>query len=77
MRRSVGGRGYGLDLRERIVAAVEAGHSMKAVTRLYGIHITTVESYLDSLPDQARTLMDDVRSLARSTAPEARSMSGW
>lgn len=47
MRRIVGGRGYGLDLRERIVAAVEAGHSKKAVTRLYGVHITTVESYLE------------------------------
>lgn len=47
MKRMVGGRGYGLDLRERIVAAVEAGHSKKTVSRLYGVHITTVEGYLE------------------------------
>lgn len=43
----VGGRGYGLDLRERIVGAVEAGHSKKAVARLYGVHLSTVEVYLE------------------------------
>jgi len=29
------------------VAAVEAGHSKKAVARLYGVHLTTVDAYLE------------------------------
>lgn len=43
----VGGRGYSLDLRERVVAAVESGQRRQVVAHLYRIHIETVDAYLE------------------------------
>jgi len=39
-------RAYSLDLRERIVAAVEAGERRTAVARRFGVGTTTVGNYL-------------------------------
>ena len=43
----VGGRGYALELRERIVRAVEAGGSVYTVAQQFSVHPTTVQRYLD------------------------------
>ncbi|WP_139806462.1 IS630 family transposase [Deinococcus hopiensis] len=43
----VGGRGYSLDLRERVVAAVEGGQSRQEVARLYRMRVETVDTYLE------------------------------
>ncbi|WP_139806467.1 IS630 family transposase [Deinococcus hopiensis] len=45
--KAVGGRGYSLDLRERVVAAVEGGQTRKEVARLYRMRIETVDTYLE------------------------------
>ncbi|PTA66308.1 IS630 family transposase [Deinococcus arcticus] len=44
--KAVGGRGYGLDLRERIVRAVASGGSVHLVAQQFSVHPTTVQRYL-------------------------------
>jgi transposase len=39
-------RAYSQDLRERIVAAIEAGESQPGVARRFGVGVTTVGNYL-------------------------------
>jgi transposase len=39
-------RAYSVDLRERIVAAVDAGQAREAVARRFGVSLTTVGNYL-------------------------------
>ena len=46
MNRRVGGRGYSLDLRERIVEAVLTGTSRAEVAAQFQVHLQTVELYL-------------------------------
>ncbi len=46
MKRRVGGRGYSLDLRERIVEAVLAGTSRAEVAAQFHVHLQTIEMYL-------------------------------
>ena len=36
-----------MDLRERVVAAVESGQSRQVVARMYRVHIETVDTYLE------------------------------
>lgn len=45
--KSVGGRGYALELRERIVRAVETGGTVHTVAQQFSVHPTTVQRYLD------------------------------
>ncbi len=47
----VGARGYGLDLRERIVLAVREGMNVEKAAQQYRVHLQTVQRYLD-LDDQ-------------------------
>ena len=42
----VGGRGYALELRERIVKAVEKGKSYEEVAQLFSVHWSTVKRYV-------------------------------
>ncbi|MFC6659305.1 IS630 family transposase [Deinococcus multiflagellatus] len=42
----VGSRGYGLELRERIVQAVTGGQSVSATAQQFSVHPTTVQRYL-------------------------------
>lgn len=42
----VGAGGYDLALRERIVAAVEGGRSVKDTAQLFSVHVLTVYTYL-------------------------------
>ena len=44
----VGAAGYDLALRERIVAAVEGGQSVKDAARLFSVNVMTVYRYLKS-----------------------------
>lgn len=43
----VGAGGYGLELRERIVAFVNEGHSPKAAAQQFRVHLQTVKQYLE------------------------------
>lgn len=43
---AVGGRGYALELRERIVRAVEGGGAVAQMTQQFSVHPTTVQRYL-------------------------------
>ena len=47
----VGARGYGVDLRERIVLAVREGMAVEEAAHQYRVHLQTVQRYL-SLDDQ-------------------------
>ena len=47
----VGARGYGVDLRERIVLAVREGTDVEEAAQQYRVHSQTVQRYLD-LDDQ-------------------------
>jgi transposase len=47
----VGARGYGVDLRERIVLAVREGKTVEEAAQQYRVHLQTVQRYLD-LDDQ-------------------------
>ena len=47
----VGARGYGLDLRERIVQAVREGMAVEEAAQQYRVHLQTVQRYLN-LDDQ-------------------------
>ena len=44
--KNVGGRGYALELRERIVERVGNGHTIHDAARHYSVHPTTVVRYL-------------------------------
>ena len=44
---TVGVRGYGLELRRRIVALVIGGASPDEAARHFSVHVTTVKSYLE------------------------------
>lgn len=44
--KNVGGRGYALELRERIVEGVGKGHRIHDVARQFSVHPTTVVRYL-------------------------------
>ena len=44
----VGAAGYGFALRERIVAAVEGGMSVKDAARVFSVNVMTVYRYLKS-----------------------------
>jgi transposase len=57
-------RAYSLDLRERIVRAVDEGRSPREAARLFGVGVSTVKRYLQQ---RART-----GSLARRAIPGAR-----
>jgi transposase len=43
----VGAVGYGIELRERIVGFVAEGHTPKAAAAHFGVHIQTVQQYLE------------------------------
>lgn len=43
---TAGVRGYGLELRTRIVALVEGGASVQEAARHFSVHVTTVQRYL-------------------------------
>ena len=47
----VGARGYGVDLRERIVLAVREGMAVEEAAQQYRVHLQTVQRYLN-LDDQ-------------------------
>ena len=47
----VGARGYGVDLRERIVLAVREGMAVEEAAQQYWVHLQTVQRYLH-LDDQ-------------------------
>jgi transposase len=46
MRTIVGARGYGIELRERIVNAVQNGDHMDTVAQRFGVHRATVQVYV-------------------------------
>ena len=48
MIKRVGAAGYGFALRERIVAAVEGGMSVKDAARVFSVNVMTVYRYLKS-----------------------------
>jgi len=45
--KAVGGQGYALELRERIVRAVENGGAIAVVAQHFSVHPTTVQQYLE------------------------------
>lgn len=45
--KSVGGRGYALELRERIVERIRKGHTVKEAAQHFAVHPTTVARYLE------------------------------
>lgn len=45
--KSVGARGYGLELRERLVQAVARGASPEQAAVQFSVHVKTVQRYLD------------------------------
>ena len=47
MKKRVGARGYSLDLRERIVAAVQGENTPKRVAELFQVDVRTVQLYLN------------------------------
>ena len=47
----MGARGYGVDLRERIVLAVREGMAVEEAAHQYRVHLQTVQRYLN-LDDQ-------------------------
>ena len=54
MKTVVGARGYGIEMRERIVSAVKDGKSINEVARQFDVHYQTVSFYL--IKDELGTL---------------------
>lgn len=54
MKTVVGARGYGIEMRERIVSAVRDGKSRTEVALQFGVHYQTVDFYL--IKDELGTL---------------------
>lgn len=46
MKTIVGAGGYGIELRERIVEAVQDGESIYTVAQRFGVHYQTVQTYV-------------------------------
>ena len=65
----VGARGYGVDLRERIVLAVREGMAVEEAAQQYRVHLQTVQRYLN-LDDQG-LLGVYVKPSGRPCTPQA------
>jgi transposase len=63
-------RAYSLDLRERIVAAVEDGHSRSEVARLFGVSRRTVGRYVRQQAETADLRARPIPGRQRAIAAE-------
>lgn len=61
-------RAYSLDLRQRVVAAVQAGRSHSVAARLFGVSRRTVRRYLTQLEQTQQLTARPIPERARSAA---------